>query len=148
MQALYQKREGTDEGHSRYECLRLGCLLQRAALQILQAWRDGKIQLIVSPEILGEYRRVTEILAEGYPGINAESLIDLVVQEAAILAAPALRKKICDDPDDDKFLACALASKSKTIVSGDKHLLKVSGYKGIEVLKPRNFLEKYLAQQP
>jgi predicted nucleic acid-binding protein len=58
-------------------------------------------------------------------------------------SAPPLAEGICDDPDDDKFLACALASESRIIVSGDKHLLKVSGYKGIEVLRPRKFLEKY-----
>jgi len=30
-------------------------------------------------------------------------------------------------------------------VSGDTHLLSVSGYRGIEVLRPRAFLERYLA---
>jgi predicted nucleic acid-binding protein len=37
--------------------------------------------------------------------------------------------------DDDTFLACALASGAGTIVSGDKHLLGISGYRGIEVLR-------------
>ena len=46
--------------------------------------------------------------------------------------------------DDDKFLACALASGAGTIVSGDKHLLSVSGYRGIEVLRPRAFVDRYL----
>jgi predicted nucleic acid-binding protein len=48
------------------------------------------------------------------------------------------------DPDDDKFIACALSSGSKLIVSGDKHLLDVNGYRGIEILKPRPFIDKYL----
>ena len=55
-----------------------------------------------------------------------------------------MNEQICADPDDDKFLACALAGKCKTIVSGDKELLKVSGYRGINVMRPREFLEKYL----
>ena len=42
------------------------------------------------------------------------------------------------------FFACALASESKIIISGDKHLLKVSGYEGIDVLKPREFVDSYL----
>ncbi len=49
------------------------------------------------------------------------------------------------DPDDDKFLACALVSGSKLIVSGDRHLLKVSVFKEIKVLKPRDFVNAYLA---
>ena len=47
-------------------------------------------------------------------------------------------------PDDDKFLACAIAGKSKLIVSGDKHLLRVSGYRGIKVERPREFIDEYL----
>jgi predicted nucleic acid-binding protein len=45
---------------------------------------------------------------------------------------------------DDKFFACALASESKVIISGDNHLLDVSGYAGVEVLKPREFVDRYL----
>jgi hypothetical protein len=32
----------------------------------------------------------------------------------------------------------------KVVMDGDKHLLKVSGYEGIEVLKPREFVDRYL----
>lgn len=84
-------------------------------------------------------------MAEDHPAINLSPWIELVVQKASIFSVPPLAEIVCDDPDDNKFLACALASKSRAIVSGDKHLLKVSGYEGIEVLKPRDFLEKYLA---
>ena len=38
--------------------------------QILQAWRDQKIELIVSPEILAEYQRVSQILAAPYGGVT------------------------------------------------------------------------------
>lgn len=55
-----------------------------------------------------------------------------------------MTEPVCDDPDDDKFLACAIASGTKIIVSGDKHLLRVSGYQGIEVLKPKTFIDVYL----
>jgi predicted nucleic acid-binding protein len=41
-------------------------------------------------------------------------------------------------------MECAIAGNSKIIISGDKHLLKVSGYQGIKVLKPREFVDSYL----
>ena len=112
--------------------------------RILEAWRDGKIQVVVSPEILDEYQRVGEILAEDHPTINLKPLLDYLIQNADIYAAPPLPEAVCEDPDDDKFFACALASESRIIVSGDKHLLKVSGYREIEVIKPRDFVDKYL----
>jgi len=113
--------------------------------RILEAWRDDKIQLVVSPEILEEYRRVGEILAEDHPEINLSPWLELVIQKASLFSAPQLTEGVCDDPDDDKFLACALASGSRIIVTGDKHLLKASGYEEIEIVKPRNFAENYLA---
>ena len=49
------------------------------------------------------------------------------------------------DPDDDKFLACAIAARTPLIVSGDKHLLQVSGWSGITIVTPRQCVERYLA---
>ena len=113
--------------------------------QILQALRDQKIELIVSPEILDEYQRVGKILAEERPAINLKPILEYVIQNATVYAATALPGPVCEDPDDDKFLACALASGAVVVVSGDKHLLKVSCYQGIEVLKPREFVVRRLA---
>jgi len=112
--------------------------------QILKAWRDGKIQLVASPDILDEYQRVGKILAEEFPGINLDPVLDFVIQQADIYAAIVLPEAVSADPDDDKFIACALASGSTIIISGDKHLLNVSGYQQIEILKPRDFVVKYL----
>ena len=111
-----------------------GVFFNGPPFQILQAWRNGKIQLVVSPEILDEYRRVGESLAEDHPGINLKPALDYVIQNVVVFSVPALPESVCEDPDDDKFLACALASGSNFIVSGDRHLLKVSGYQKIEVL--------------
>ena len=112
---------------------------------ILQAWRIGKVQLVVSPEILEEYRRVGEILAVEHPAINIEPVLEYTIKNATIFSPPGLPERVCDDPDDDKFFACALASGSALIVSGDKHLLSKSGYRKIEVLKPRDFLNRHLS---
>ncbi len=45
------------------------------------------------------------------------------------------------DPDDDRFIACALALKAAYIVTGDKALLDVRHYEGIDVVTPRAFLD-------
>ncbi len=113
--------------------------------RILKAWRDGKLRLVISQEILEEYRRVGEALAEQFPTVALRPVIDLVTIESDLYPSQPLPEPVCDDLDDDKFLACALASGSKLIISGDKHLLRVSGFSGIEILKPREFIEKYLS---
>jgi len=112
--------------------------------RILEAWRDGQLQLVISEDILEEYRRVGEVLAERFPSIDLQPLLALVAVRAEMSPSKRFTAPICDDPDDDMFIACALAGKCKTIVSGDKHLLKMSGFRGIKVLSPREFVDKYL----
>ena len=46
--------------------------------RILQAWRDGRLQIVLSRDILAEYQRVGEKLAEQFPRVNLAPLIDLV----------------------------------------------------------------------
>ena len=57
---------------------------------------------------------------------------------------PPFDAPVSEDPDDDKFLAAALAGHPRLVVSGDKHLLRVSGWQGIEVLKARPFVDRYI----
>jgi putative PIN family toxin of toxin-antitoxin system len=111
---------------------------------ILEAWQDGRIELAVSLEILAEYERVADELAEQFPSIDPAPFLALVALNSEIRDCPPLHEQVCGDPDDDKFLACALATDSGCVVSGDKLLLKVSGYRGIDVIRPRDFVDRNL----
>jgi len=113
---------------------------------ILQAWRSGKFQLAVSIEILEEYLNVAERLANRYAGVEYEGILGLIVQNAELVQAADLPKPVSEDPDDDKFLACALASNIRIIVSGDSDLLRVSGYADIRVITPKRFISEFLDQ--
>ena len=114
--------------------------------QILKAWQNGKVQLVISREMLDEYQRVGEVLSDQFPRIDLESILHFIALKSELVVPKPLSKKICDDPDDDKFLACAVAGRARIIVSGDKHLLKVSGYSGVEVVRPRRFLDDYIRE--
>jgi len=45
-------------------------------------------------------------------------------------------KAVKDDPDDDIIIECALESKSKYLITYDKHLLNLKEFRGIRVIKP------------
>ncbi len=111
--------------------------------QILEYWKAGKIELIVSLEILEEYHRVAEVLSNKYPGIDIHLILELISLHSVLVETPMSYPKISVDPDDDKFMICAESSNTKIVISGDKHLLEVNGYHGISVLKPKQFLDKY-----
>ena len=109
---------------------------------ILNAWQAGQIRLAVSPEIIEEYIATAEILSERYESIPLEPVITLLTMHSELWQSPLLDDQVCSDLDDDKFLACALASGAECVVSGDKALLRVSGYCNIRVLSPRQYVEK------
>ncbi|MCC2666795.1 MAG: hypothetical protein K0S63_711 [Gammaproteobacteria bacterium] len=110
--------------------------------QILKAWQQRKIGIVVSQEILNEYDRVSKALSKKYPPIDLSLFIELLTIHADIYAPEKLKGSVSRDPDDDKFIACALSAKVKIIVSGDQDLLSVSGYQGINVIKPGDFVKE------
>src|SRR5690554_6905642 len=77
--------------------------------KIINAWLDGQITFVVSPEVIDEYRRVAVRLGEKYPRVKIESLLALALGSAEVVAAEALPGQVCADPDDDKFIACAIS---------------------------------------
>ena len=85
-----------------------------------------------------------EVFADKFPSIDLQPILDLVTIEAELYDSKDLIEPVCSDPDDDKFLACAMASGSKIIISGDKHLIKVSGFHGIDILRPHEFIKRHL----
>ena len=63
------------------------------------------------------------------------------------MVEPALLgKQRSRDPKDDPYLACALASRAKVIVTRDDDLLTMNKPFGIEIITPRELLTK-LARQ-
>jgi putative PIN family toxin of toxin-antitoxin system len=121
-----------------------GIFFSGAPSEILRAWRSGKLQICITPEIIDEYMKVTGTLAEQFPHIETNQILTLIIAHSEVIQAPPLSHQVCQDPYDDKFLACALAAESKLIISGDKHLLKLSEYQGVTILSPRAFVEQYL----
>ena len=123
-----------------------GILFTGPPHQILLAWSEGRFELVLSADIHAEYRRVARELQRQYPTVDIDAVLDVVLLNATAFDPAPLDAPVCADPDDDKFLACALAGGATMIVSGDKHLRNVTGYRGIEVLRPGAFLERYLGR--
>jgi uncharacterized protein len=121
-----------------------GIFFSGPPFEILKAWKNKRLQIHLSQEILEEYQRVAESLSDKYPTIDILPLIELMTIHGQIVNAEGVDVSVCEDHEDDKFINCAIAGNCKIIVSGDKHLLKVSGYQGIHVLKPKDFVDTYL----
>ncbi len=62
--------------------------------QILNAWRNRTLQLVISPEILEEYQRVAVILGEKYTNVDLHPILDLLTINSDIVAAPPLTEVV------------------------------------------------------
>jgi len=112
--------------------------------KIIDLWKDGEILLCFSQKIVEEYLEVLHRL-----GIEKEEIDKLARLFAegynCIYTASTIKLNIVkDDPDDNKFIECAVELDCKLIISGDKHLLKIKKYIDIEILSPREFIEKFV----
>lgn len=112
--------------------------------QVLESWRNGDYVLVTSPQILAE---VHEVLLRPQvskftkiPVQQASTLVSHIAQRAYVTPGN-FEVDVVEDPDDNKFIACAIEGSASHIVSGDKHLLDIGEYEGVKIVKPREFLE-------
>ena len=89
--------------------------------------------------IVTEYIESTDEFMEKYEDKLADiALPDIISKMKQI--EPVADVHVCRDPDDDKFIGCALDSKSKYIVSGDKDLLSLGSHENVEIVTVADFL--------
>ena len=114
--------------------------------RVIDAWVDGSLELVLSPDILDEYRRVGSELRGRYPerATALTSVLTLIAMHASIVNAMPLALPVSADAADDMFLAAAVAADVTTVISGDRHLLDVTGWRGIAVVTPRQFVDQFL----
>ncbi len=121
-----------------------------APAQVSDLWEAGAFELVVSEPILTEYARVL-----AYPHLAARLRLDAAaiaeliaaLRQFAILVEPTEPLTVIrDDPHDDKFLECAVAGGAEYVVSGDKHMLQLGEYCGIQILPPAAFATLLVTQ--
>lgn len=98
-------------------------------------------EVYTTEEILEEF---TEILERDfrYPSQEANAIKETLLGFVYLVAAEEKIDIVKDDPDDNKILACAIASRSDYILTYDKHLLRIKEFKGIKIVQPEELLKR------
>ncbi len=117
--------------------------------KVIDAWLEGQYTLVTSAYMVEELIHVLS-----YPRIRDRLRLDKDELEAILIALLAQAKvtpgQLClagvtRDPKDDAVVACAVEGEADGMVSGDQDLLVLGTYKGIEVITPRQFIERLAA---
>ena len=113
--------------------------------QIIDLVKEGKIALVLSHAILEEIRQVFR-----YPKIRKELRLTVreIDQALAEIAAGAVLtpgnlkfEAVKDDPEDNRYVECAVEGQADYIISGDHHLTRLKAFQGIKIINPATFLE-------
>ena len=102
--------------------------------EVLKLIKDSQIVNYSSAEIFEEIRRIVS-----YPKLRFQEplqikILDFVEPQKRIFT-------VTEDPDDNKFLECAIEAKVDYIISGDPHLLDMKKSKTVKIVTPREFLD-------
>jgi len=109
--------------------------------RLTDLWKEGKILPLCSKEIIDEYLKVLS-----YPKfqLTEEEISYLLTREILpwfeVVEVRKGKPYVEADPEDDKFIWCALEGKADFIVSGDKHLLELAN-SPVSIVSVRKFLK-------
>ena len=112
--------------------------------KVIDLWKSGQIILCLSRPIIDEYINVLRRMGLQRER-ELEELLNLFAHGFHVLftANTPILNVVEKDPDDDKFIECAVALKSKYIITGDKALREIADYMGIKLQSPKIFLDEY-----
>lgn len=123
------------------------CLIQSvsphsAYYEVWKSLVSGENTLCVSNEIIEEY---IEILQRLFNHRFAENVVKTIVNSPFVeFVTPYYRFNLIKaDPDDNKFVDCAIASNARYIVSNDRHYeeLRRTSFPIVDVIALDNFLK-------
>ncbi len=125
-----------------------GLLWHGPPAQVLRLAEDGQLTIFVSPAILDEIERVLEYQRIQRRmqklGISQTEVLTFAIQLMTFVQPPELEERVAPDPQDDMFLACALAADVPYLVSGDHHLLDMGTWHTIMIVTVNDFLAQHL----
>ncbi len=112
---------------------------------VIEAIARGACDLIVTDEIEAEYLEVIarpKVKLAASTNLNCKAFVTAIVAVAKRIEPEPDVRVVKQDPDDDKYVAAALAEHVDVVVTFDrKHLLALKTYQEIRFLTPGDFLE-------
>ena len=110
--------------------------------QLIDLLVTHRIDAFVSSEIVTEYQETVTELCSKYSSKPVQLPLSTIIA-AMTSIEPESDIRICRDPDDNKFLNCAIDSKCTYIVSGDKDLLSIVKYENVQIVTVAEFFQMH-----
>jgi putative PIN family toxin of toxin-antitoxin system len=119
-----------------------------ASARLIDLWRAGAFELIVSEHVLQELART---LADPYfaarlPREDAVAILTLLNTNATVTELTVRVRGVATHPEDDAVLATALSGQATILCTRDKQLLRLRSYQHMAILSPGELLARFEAE--
>lgn len=104
--------------------------------------KKGEIILLSSLRIEEEFIRVLAYTRFGLNSTEILPIVNTLRRYVHFIEAKSEVDIVKKDSTDNIFLECALDGKADYIISGDHHLLNIGSYKGVQIVRAKDFLSK------
>ncbi len=109
-----------------------------ASARIIDLCLETKHELIFSPRLRKEVRLILK-------NVRAERGFQKRIQSLFMNASRVRPTQkifaVKEDPEDNKFLECALEGKADYLITSDRHLLELGEFAQTKICKPTQFLK-------
>ena len=112
-----------------------------APYKALAAVFEGKVRLILSPDIMLEFEDVLSRPKFRYDEKQIRKILTVIFQASQIVEPDISIDIVKDDPSDNRIIEAAISGGAKYIVTGDSHLLNLKEIDKIKITPVREFLK-------
>lgn len=115
-------------------------------LRLLDLAAAGGIEVAISGAIMAETLRILRNKF-GWSAERLEGARELILSFASMVSPSNTLDAVQADMSDNRIVECAVAAGSEVIITGDSHLLDLSEYRGIKVVRVADFLRGFQTGQ-
>lgn len=113
--------------------------------EIVRMVFSGELTVCLDARILAEYKDVLHRPKFKFNKNHITVLLDFIKQYGQFTLSSPLKNRL-PDPDDEPFLAVAIAGTVLSLITGNSAHYPSSPFKGINIFSPSEFLEFYRKQ--
>jgi putative PIN family toxin of toxin-antitoxin system len=121
-----------------------------AGAWLLALWKEGRFEVVASPELLAELVEVTErpTIRTRLDPFRRLALLRRLQADATWTPGNTKLEESLRDPQDDFLLRAALESEASFIVTWDNLLLEQGVCQGVKIINPDQFISILVRMKP
>lgn len=115
--------------------------------EVLKLLKQKRIINYISLEILNELKRVVSYPKLKFSDQLQNRILEFVFFYSEVIEPTEHISHITKDPEDNKFLECAIAARAEFLISGDSHLISIAEYRAVKIVDAATLLNIILKSQ-